>query len=30
PAEHYSVLKRPEYKDYQASTNIFFPGKPKN
>ncbi len=29
PAEHYSVLKRPEYKDYQASTNIFFPGKPK-
>ena len=29
PAEHYSVLKRPEYKDYQASTNIFFPGNPK-
>ena len=30
PAEHYSVLKRPAYKDYQASTNIFFPGKPKH
>ena len=30
PAEHYSVLKRPAYKDYQASTNMFFPGKTKN
>ncbi|MFQ3236787.1 MAG: steroid 5-alpha reductase family enzyme [Paraglaciecola sp.] len=29
PAEHYSVLKRPTYKDYQASTNIFFPGRVK-
>jgi steroid 5-alpha reductase family enzyme len=30
PAEHYSVLKRPAYKDYQATTNMFFPGRPKN
>jgi steroid 5-alpha reductase family enzyme len=30
PSEHYSVLKRPAYKDYQASTNMFFPGKAKN
>ncbi|MFT5313077.1 MAG: steroid 5-alpha reductase family enzyme [Paraglaciecola sp.] len=30
PAEHYSVLKRSAYKDYQASTNMFFPGRPKN
>jgi steroid 5-alpha reductase family enzyme len=30
PAEHYSVLKRPDYKGYQASTNMFFPSKPKN
>ena len=29
PAEFYSVQKRPEYKSYQASTNIFFPGKPR-
>lgn len=26
PAEFYSVQKRPEYKDYQRTTNIFFPG----
>jgi steroid 5-alpha reductase family enzyme len=28
PAEHYSLKKRPEYKQYQATTNMFFPGKP--
>ena len=26
PSEHYSVQKRPAYKAYQQSTNIFFPG----
>ena len=26
PAEFYSVRKRPEYKDYQQTTNRFFPG----
>ena len=30
PAEFYSLQKRPEYKDYQDSTNIFFPGKAKS
>jgi len=29
PAEFYSVQKRPEYKRYQETTNIFFPGRPK-
>ncbi len=29
PSEYYSVQKRPEYKDYQKTTNIFFPGRPK-
>jgi len=29
PAEYYSVLKRPEYKAYQKTTNIFFPGPNK-
>jgi steroid 5-alpha reductase family enzyme len=29
PAEYYSVQKRPEYKAYQETTNIFFPGPPK-
>jgi steroid 5-alpha reductase family enzyme len=29
PAEHYSVQKRPGYKDYQKTTNRFFPGPPK-
>lgn len=29
PAEFYSVQKRPEYKNYQQTTSIFFPGKPK-
>lgn len=26
PAEHYSVLKRPAYRQYQAEVNRFFPG----
>lgn len=26
PAEHYSVQKRPEYRAYQQTTNMFFPG----
>ena len=30
PAEYYSVKKRPEYAKYQRTTNMFFPGKPKN
>jgi len=30
PAEYYSVKKRPEYKKYQQTTNIFFPGPNKN
>ncbi len=29
PAEYYSVQKRPEYKTYQQTTNIFFPGPNK-
>jgi len=29
PSEHYSMLKRPEYKDYQQTTNMFFPGPSK-
>jgi len=29
PAEYYSVKKRPEYEEYQKTTNMFFPGKPK-
>jgi steroid 5-alpha reductase family enzyme len=29
PSEHYSVLKRPEYKAYQEKTNRFFPGPGK-
>ena len=29
PAEYYSVQKRPDYKDYQARTNRFFPGARK-
>jgi steroid 5-alpha reductase family enzyme len=28
PAEYYSVQKRPEYKEYQRTTSIFFPKKP--
>lgn len=26
PAEYYSVQKRPQYKTYQQTTNMFFPG----
>lgn len=29
PAEYYSVQKRPAYKDYQQTTNMFFPGRTK-
>ena len=29
PAEFYSVQKRPQYKEYQRVTNIFFPGPNK-
>ena len=29
PAEYYSAQKRPEYKAYQETTNIFFPGPKK-
>lgn len=29
PAEYYSVRKRPEYKAYQETTNMFFPWFPK-
>ncbi|MDB2409865.1 DUF1295 domain-containing protein [Pseudomonadales bacterium] len=29
PAEYYSIQKRPDYKDYQARTNRFFPGARK-
>ena len=29
PSEYYSVQKRPDYKIYQESTNMFFPGTKK-
>ena len=29
PSEFYSLQKRPEYKKYQQTTNIFFPGANK-
>jgi steroid 5-alpha reductase family enzyme len=29
PAEFYSVQKRPDYVDYQKTTNLFFPGPPR-
>jgi len=29
PAEHYSLEKRPEYAQYQKTTNMFFPWLPK-
>jgi steroid 5-alpha reductase family enzyme len=29
PSEYYSVQKRPDYKIYQESTNMFFPGPKK-
>ena len=30
PSEYYSVQKRPAYKDYQQTTNMFFPGPTKH
>jgi len=30
PSEYYSAQKRPEYKSYQETTNIFFPGANKS
>ena len=30
PSEYYSSKKRPEYKTYQQTTNMFFPGPRKN
>jgi len=30
PSEYYSLKKRPEYKSYQQTTNIFFPGPNKS
>ena len=27
PAEYYSLQSRPDYADYQATTNRFFPGR---
>jgi steroid 5-alpha reductase family enzyme len=30
PSEYYSAQKRPEYKSYQETTNIFFPGVNKS
>ena len=29
PSEYYSLKKRPDYKTYQETTNIFFPGPKK-
>lgn len=29
PSEYYSLKKRPDYKKYQKTTNMFFPGKTK-
>ena len=29
PAEHFSVQKRPDYAEYQRTTNMFFPGPPR-
>jgi len=29
PSEYYSLKKRPEYKSYQDTTNIYFPGSKK-
>ena len=29
PSEYYSIQKRPEYRDYQKTTNRFFPGPVK-
>ena len=30
PSEYYSVKKRPDYKEYQKNTNLFFPGIKKS
>ena len=30
PSEYYSAQKRPDYKTYQKTTNIFFPGSKKS
>ena len=30
PSEYYSVQKRPAYKGYQQTTNMFFPGPTKH
>ena len=30
PSEYYSAQKRPDYKTYQKTTNIFFPGPKKS
>lgn len=29
PSEYYSLKKRPAYREYQRTTNMFFPGPPK-
>jgi steroid 5-alpha reductase family enzyme len=29
PSEYYSVQKRPDYKEYQEQTAMFFPSLPK-
>ena len=29
PAEYYSAQKRPGYAEYQRTTNMFFPGRPR-
>ena len=29
PSEYYSLKKRPEYEEYQKTTSMFFPRKPK-
>jgi steroid 5-alpha reductase family enzyme len=30
PSEYFSAQKRPGYKDYQQTTNRFFPGPRQN
>ncbi|MFQ3310007.1 MAG: steroid 5-alpha reductase family enzyme, partial [Porticoccaceae bacterium] len=30
PSEYFSAQKRPGYKDYQQTTNRFFPGPRRN
>jgi steroid 5-alpha reductase family enzyme len=30
PSEFYTLQKRPNYKEYQEQTNMFFPGPNKN